>query len=183
MKPKVIIIHGNHGGTGEDEWIPWLKANLVKEGFEVLNPTMPDNEVAKSAIWLPYIEQELKADKNTIIIGWSSGAVATMRYTETHKLLGSILIGACYTDTGSKLEKQSGYYDEPWQWDAILDNQKWIVQFNSTDDPVIPIEEARFIHEKLQTEYHEYTDKKHFGWPVPMPEFPELLEIIKSKVI
>jgi len=155
---------------------------LEKRDFEVLNPTMPDNEEAKSSIWLPYLENELKADENTIIVGWSSGAVAAMRYAETHKLLGSVLIGACYTDTGDEVEKISGYYDAPWQWNTIKANQKWIAQFASTDDPVIPIEESRFVHEKLGTEYQEYTDKKHFGWPDDMPTFPELLELIVRKV-
>jgi hypothetical protein len=33
-------------------------------------------------------------------IGYSSGAVAAMRYVENHTIYGSILIGACYTDFG-----------------------------------------------------------------------------------
>lgn len=178
MKPRVVIIHGNHGGTGEDQWIPWLKVELEKRDFEALNPTMPDNEEAKRSVWLPYLEKTLKADQNTIIIGWSSGAVAAMRYAETHRILGSVLIGACHTDLGDDTEKISGYYNEPWNWDATKKNQKWIAQFASTDDPVIPIEESRFIHEKLDSEYREYTDMKHFGWPEPMPTFPDLLEVV-----
>jgi uncharacterized protein len=63
----------------------------------------------------------------------------------------------------------------------IRSNQKWIVQFASTDDPFIPIEECRFVHEKLQTDYREFTDKKHFGYPDPLPEFLELLELILRK--
>ena len=181
MNIKVIIIHGNHGGTGNDQWIPWLSDELEKKGFEVLHPTMPDNREAKSSIWLPYLQDELKTDEQTILVGWSSGAVAAMRYVENHKLLGSVLIGACYTDLGDTLEKLSGYYDAPWQWDAIRGNQQSIVQFASVDDPVIPIEEGRFVHEQLQTEYYEYPDKKHFGWPDPMPTFPELLEVILQK--
>ncbi|MEK7550140.1 MAG: alpha/beta hydrolase [Patescibacteria group bacterium] len=181
METKVIIIHGNQGGTGNDCWIPWLRTELEKEGFEVLNPTMPDNETAKSSLWLPYIENELKTDENTILVGWSSGAVAAMRYAETHKILGSVLIGACYTDLGDDIEKVSGYYDEPWQWDTIRKNQEWIVQFGSVDDPVIPIEESRFVSEKLNSEYTEFTDKKHFGWPDPMDTFPELLTSILQK--
>jgi predicted alpha/beta hydrolase family esterase len=177
-KIKVIIIHGNHGGTGEDAWIPWLKVELESRGFLVQNPTMPDNYEAKSSIWLPYIEKDLGADEQTILVGWSSGAVAAMRYAETHRILGSVLIGVCYTDTGSKLEKKSGYYDEAWQWEKIQQNQQWIVQFGSTDDPVIPPEESRFVHEKLQTEYVEFQDKGHFGWPKPMLTFPELLDAI-----
>lgn len=177
MKSKVIIIHGNQGGTGESVWIPWLAGELTKHGFEVQHPTFPDNEEAKSSIWLPYLE-ELGADENTILIGWSSGAVAAMRYAETHKIKGSVLIGACYTDLDDDIEKISGYYDAPWQWDTIRRNQEWITQFGSVDDPVIPVEESRFVHEKLGTEYQEFTDRQHFGWPTEMNTFHEVLDVV-----
>jgi len=68
-----------------------------------------------------------------------------MRFAETNKILGSILVGACYTDLGDEGEKASGYYSRPWEWDAIKGNQRWIVQFASIDDPYIPIKEARYI--------------------------------------
>lgn len=177
MKTKAIIIHGNSGGTGNDQWIPWLKSELESRGFEVLNPTFPDNEIARSSIWLPYLHA-LGVTEDTILVGWSSGAVAAMRYSETHKIKGSVLIGACYTDLGDEKEKQAGYYDEPWNWKSIRENQQWIAQFASIDDPVIPIGEGRYVHQMLETEYFEYPDKQHFGYPTPMPVFPELLEVI-----
>jgi predicted alpha/beta hydrolase family esterase len=179
MQPatKIIIIHGNGGGTGSDQWIPWLKKQLESRGFEVLNPTFPDNYDAKRSIWIPYLDT-LKVDDNTIIVGWSSGAIAAMRYAEEHTIKALVLVGACYTDLGEESEKISGYYDDPWQWNAIKSNQKWIAQFGSINDPVIPIEESRFVHEKLGTEYYEFPDKFHFGYPESMPTFPELLEVI-----
>ncbi|KND47099.1 MAG: hypothetical protein AB199_01565 [Parcubacteria bacterium C7867-004] len=176
---KVIIIHGNGGSTGNDQWIPWLADELRGHGFEVQHPTFPDNVEAKGSVWLPYID-ELGADEDTIIVGWSSGAVAAMRYAETHKLRASVLIGACHTDLGEESERVSGYYDAPWDWDAIRANQVWIAQFASIDDPLIPIEEARFIQEKLGTEYYESSDKQHFGYPDSMDTFPEVLDVILS---
>lgn len=179
--PKIIIIHGNHGGTGQDAWIPWLKIELENRGFEVQAPTFPDNEQAKMSVWLPYLARELKADENTILVGWSSGAVAALRFAEQHRLRGSVLIGACHTDLGDEMEKISGYYTAPWNWEAIRNNQDWIAQFASTDDPVIPIDENRFIAQQLQSEYQEFTDKKHFGWPDLMLEFPEVLDAISRR--
>ncbi len=176
--PNVLIIHGNGGSTGNDQWIPWLASELEKRGFKVQHPTMPDNVETKASVWLPYIKNELRAGENTIIVGWSSGAVAAMRYAEEHKIKGSVLIGTNHTDLNNDLEKISGYYDKPWDWEAIKKNQAWIALFASVDDPCIPIEEARFIHEKLQPEYYEFTDRKHFGYPTPMPEFPEVLDVI-----
>ena len=145
---------------------------------------MPDNILAREKYWISFIENELHADKNTIIIGHSSGAVAAMKYAETHKILGSVLIGASYTDLGDENEKASGYFDRPWQWDSIKNNQNWIIQFASTDDPYIPIKEPRHIHKMLDTEYIEDTDERHYtGLNHDKFEFPELLEVILLKLI
>jgi predicted alpha/beta hydrolase family esterase len=180
---KVIIIHGNSGSTGQDHWFPYVKKKLEALGLEVISETMLDNVVARESIWLPYIRHELKADENTILIGHSSGAVATMRYVENNKIFGSVLVGACHTDLGDDNEKASGYYNHPWLWDKIRANQNWIIQFASTDDPYIPIAEARYIHKKLGTEYTEAKNEGHYGGGGKEKyEFPELVEAIKNKL-
>lgn len=180
---KVIFIHGNGGGdiNKPDGWFPYVKRELEKMGLEVISQNFPDPIYARQEYWLPFLEK-LGADERTILIGHSSGAVAAMRYAETHQILGSILVSACYTDLGMESEKISGYYDKPWDWEAIKKNQHWIAQFHSTDDPLIPIEEARFVHQKLDSEYFEYTDQGHFGYPVSKLEFPEIVEVVGKKL-
>lgn len=181
---KVIIVHGNGGGTADIHWFPYLKKELEKLGVKAVAETFPDNDLARANIWLPFLKNNLGADENTVIVGHSSGAVAAMRFAEKNKIFGSILVGVCYTDLGEEEEKKSGYYDRPWDWQAIRSNQNWIIQYHSTDDPHIPIAEARFIHQKLKTEYYEYTNQGHFGGEGESDkrEFPELLEAIKSKL-
>ena len=179
---KAILLPGNGGCTPTDHWFPYLELELPKLGIEVINKQFPDTELARKEYWLPFIK-ELGADENTILIGHSSGAVASMRYAETNKILGSILVGVSYTDLGDDSEKQSGYYDAPWDWEAIKNNQRWIIQFASKDDPWIPIAEARFIHEKLNTDYNEYENRGHFGQSdAKLTEFPELVEALKVKI-
>lgn len=182
MKIKVIVLHGNGNSTPQDNWIPYVKRELEKLGVECLTPQMPDVPLCRSRYWLPKLKDELHADENTILIGHSTGALAAMRYAEQNKILGSVLIGAMHTDLGIENEKLSGYFDGPWNWEAIKNNQNWIVQFASQNDPWIPIAEARFVHEQLGAEYHEYTDKGHFGGDYYKAEFPELIAVIKEKI-
>ena len=179
MNTKVILIHGNSGYTQENFWLPYVAAELKKLGLTVIAKTFPDNKLARAEYWLPFIT-ELGADENTILIGHSSGAIAAMRYAENHKLLGSVLVSTYYTDLDDEEEKASGYFNHPWNWEKIRSNQKWIIQFASMDDPWIPIEEARFIHEKLETRYFEYTNEGHFGIPNDKKEFPEIITEIKK---
>ena len=175
---KVIFIPGNGGGETTDNWFSYLKTELEKLGVTVIASKFPDNDLAREIYWLPFIKNELKADENTILVGYSSGAVAAMRFAEKNNILGSILVGVCYTDLGDEKEKLSGYYNRPWNWEAIKNNQKWIVAFASADDPYIPIDKPRLIHEKLHTEYHEFTNQGHFQ---NKKTFPELLEALRKK--
>ncbi|HCR36109.1 TPA: alpha/beta hydrolase [Candidatus Woesebacteria bacterium] len=179
---KVILLHGNGGSTVEDNWFPYAKLEFEKLGLEVISKTFPDNKLARLEYWLPFLKDELKADENTILIGHSSGAVAALRFAENNKIYGSVIISASYTDLGEKSERVSGYFDKPWNWEKIKNNQNWIIQFASTDDPYIPIIGPRYIHEKLDTEYHEFTNKGHFGWDTGMKEFPELIKILSNKI-
>lgn len=178
MVSKIIFIHGNGGSTINDNWFPWVKKELEVLGAKVIAENFPDSIEAKSSVWLPFI-LSLGADEHSILVGHSSGAVAAMRFAEQNRILGSVLVSGSYTDLEEESEKVSGYFNDPWDWEKIKNNQKWIVQFASTDDPYIPIEEARYIHEKLDTEYHELDNQGHFGWDKGKKEFPELVETIK----
>ena len=132
--------------------------------------------------WI-FLENELEADENTVLIGHSSGAVAAMRYAEQHRLAGTVLVAACHTDLGDPVERESGYYNRPWDWERIRANQQWIIQYASVDDHCIPIEEGRYVRDQLQTEYYEFTDRGHFlGSSSGGKQFPELVVALSEKI-
>ncbi len=173
---KAMIIPGNGNTDISENWYLYLKDELEKLGIQVIAKTMPDPDIARKEYWLPFIEQQIGYGNDVILIGHSSGALAVMRYLETHKIFGAVLVGACYTDLGDAKEKQSGYYDGDWRWDTIKGNSNWIGLFSSKDDPYIPVTEPRHINEKLGAEYHEYVNKGHFNEAA----VPEILEAIKK---
>lgn len=178
MTPKAILIPGNGGCSPGDAWYPSVERGLDALGVTVINTTFPDSVKARASYWLPFLES-LGADDRTILIGHSSGAVAAMRYAETHRVLGSVLVGVCHTDLGDSFEAQSGYYRDPWRWPQIRDNQEWIGIFNSTDDPHIPIAEARHVAAQLKCSYFEFTDRGHFT----DGQLPEVVEFVRRELV
>ena len=176
-----MIIPGNGNTDISENWFLYVKQSLEAMGLHVIAKNMPDPVLARKSFWIPFIEKEL-GTTDAILIGHSSGAVAILRYLENHRAKGAILVGACHTDLGDENERLSGYFSDPWQWKKIKRNADWIVQFASIDDPYIPIEEARHIHDELNTEYHEYADQGHFGGDVHKTEFPEIIQMIKIDV-
>lgn len=176
---KAILIHGNGGLTAGDLWLPAVERGLSALGLTVVNQTFPDNVKARARYWLPYLE-ELGADDRTILVGHSSGALAAMRYAETHPLLGSELVSPCHRPLGNRLEIASGYYDTPWPWDRIREHQSWVGVYHSVDDPHIPVAEARFVAARLKARYFEFTDRGHF---VDDSTFPELVDFVRRQLL
>lgn len=175
---KIIFIPGNGGSATHDSWFPSIKKELEAHGLSVIAAPFPDPELARESIWIPFLLNELKVDKNSILVGHSSGAIAAMRVAENNQILGSVLVGAYHTDLGIEAEKQSGYFDKPWDRQKIKENQNWTVLFASQDDPWIPIDQPRYLHSKLKCEYHEYTNQGHFGGDYFKESFPELTHAI-----
>lgn len=180
--PKIIFIHGNGGGSAQDDWFVYAKHELEKLGIKAIVRDFPDPVYARERYWLPFLKDELKTDENTILIGHSSGAIAAMRYAEKNRILGSVLVGVYYTDLNNERERKSGYFNRPWRWKRIKANQKWAVVFASTDDPWIDIKEPRYLARAIGAEYHEYTDQGHFGGNKPYKKFPELIQVIRRRL-
>ena len=60
-----------------------------------------------------------------------------MKLIEKHRVAGIILVAAAHTDLGDENERASGYFDDPWDWKAMLPNVDFIHQFHSKDDHLI----------------------------------------------
>ena len=177
MKPRFVYVHGNETTHWSFAWAAWLKNQLDALGYETFFETMPDSILARSEYWLPFLKDHIKVGPNDVIIGWSSGATAAMRYAEQNKIAGSILISPSYTDLDDDLEKQSGYYDKPWDWKSIKSNQDKIALFYGSDDPYISQPEFEHIAQTLNPRVTKIDGGGHF---IEQNQFPELLEYIKQ---
>lgn len=175
MKPRIVYIHGNGASHWSFAWAKWLKEELDRRGYETFFETMPDSIIARSQYWLPFLENHIKAGEHDVLVGWSSGATAALRYAEAHKIRGSVLVGPSSSDLGDDLEKQSGYFDVPWQWQKIKENQQHIAIIHSDNDPYIPQEQFAIIEKELNPEIILLPNRKHF---IEEKTFPELLEYI-----
>ncbi|CAG8438993.1 5772_t:CDS:2 [Ambispora leptoticha] len=184
--PQAIILPGNGvSEPGTAMWYPYVASELGKAisretggklfPGEVILRQFPDWELARESVWIPFLEKDLKACSGTVLIGHSSGAVAALRYLEEHRVLGVVLVSAYHTDLGDPHERKAGYFDRPWNWSRISQNASWIIQFASTDDHLVPIEEQRYVHTMIGSEYREFNDRGHFNYQI---KFPELVDVI-----
>lgn len=172
MKPRIIYIHGNQVSHWSLSWSSWLKQELDERNYPSFFETFPDSIIARSEYWLPFLKDYVKAGEKDVLVGWSTGAVAALRYAETNKILGSVLISPSHTDLDDEAEKQSGYFTTPWDWESIKGNQKQTALLYGDDDPYIPQEEFQFIAGQLGSKTVKIAGGKHF---IERQTFPELL--------
>ncbi|KAF9300114.1 putative hydrolase rbbp9 [Mortierella antarctica] len=181
---RIILIPGNGNDSVETSmWYPSVIDALV----EAKNPTtqhplfpggsvlrnFPDSLDAHEHIWIQFMEDEIEIGEKDVVIGHSSGAAAILRYIETRKVEGVVLVSAYHSDLGDVMERESGYFNRPWDWDAISRNANWITQFSSPSDNLVPIEEQREVASRISgVDYIELPDRGHF---IRDFDFPELV--------
>jgi len=178
---KVAILPGNGGGEiTRSNWYGSVYKQITKfmDPGSVFMENMPDPELAREKYWLPFMRESLACDDRSIIIGHSSGAIAAMRFAEKYKVAGLVLVSTYVSDLGIDSERQSGYFDRPWDWDSIKSNSGFIVQFGSTDDPFLPWEEQQAVTDNLGAELHRFEDQGHFQ----SQTFPDLVKVVRERV-
>jgi pimeloyl-ACP methyl ester carboxylesterase len=126
-KPKCFILHGNNSTTINDGWYLSLSNYLNLLGYSVDIRDYPENIINNQEEIIKTLKN-LGCDENSIIIGHSSGAQAALRYSEIFKVLGLIIITPYVTHMNNSHEKESGYFDKPWDPLSIQQNCKWILQ-------------------------------------------------------
>lgn len=147
---RVVIVPGNGEGCASANFYPTLAASLRELGVDVALAEMPDADVARASVWLPFIRDVLGADSECVLVGHSSGALAALRLAEKHAFHAVVAVSVTDNDLGSENERASGYYDDPWDWFAMRSNVRHLVMFSSDDDPFIPIATQRKVAGELE---------------------------------
>lgn len=174
---RFIYLHGNGTINWAGAFAPWLKTSLEKAGYETVFETMPDSIIARKKYWLSFLYDFVKVRPDDSLIGWSSGAVCSLRYAEKNKIDNLVLIGCHYTDLDDEMEKQAGWFEEDWDWDSIKANINNAFVFYGDDDPYIPQDQFKFIAEKIGAKKFEIKDAGHFEKSTSIPGLLEALGI------
>ncbi|MDE1462518.1 alpha/beta hydrolase [Spartinivicinus poritis] len=179
---RAIFIHGNRGANADFGCFPYID-NLIRAfGIEIIRVNFPDPIRGRMKYWMPFLES-LQPNENTLIVGHSSGTSAALRYAETNKIYGSLLISAQSDDCGLEFERFSGFYESPFNWQQIKNNQNWIVQVHSSDDPYIPVTSATNLSNQLSSTLILTNQHGHFTeFDFATDSIPRLQEILTDKL-
>lgn len=177
---NAIILHGT-ADSPDLYWFPWLKRELEAQGYEVWLPQLPNAAKPNIADWRPFILENGKFSKDTIIIGHSAGAQIILSVLEIldQQIEKAILVSGYAKALGKDAESKKGIDD--YNWEAIKGKAKEFVFINSDDDPwTCDDKQGRIMQEHLGGQLIIRHDG-HMGsayFNQPYKEFPLLLELI-----
>lgn len=181
---RVFIIHG-WGGHSNEHWLPWLKRELEKSGFQVIIPQMPDADTPRIETWVPHLAKVVgKPDKDTYLIGHSMGCQTILRYLQSinGEVGGAVFVAGFFVRlTGLDAEEQpvaQPWMETPLNFDKIKQTTKNFVAIFSDNDEFVPPENAKGFEEKLGAKIIIEKEKGHFCTEDGVTELPSALNAV-----
>lgn len=187
---KFLILHGTSADHSK-QWFPWLKSKLEKLGHEVWVPDLPDAERPNIQKYNSLLFNSGWDFNDCVVIGHSSGSVAILgllqALPEDVKINTAVLVGA-FTKRLSESpswEMLRELFEKPFDFEAIKQKADKFIFVHSKDDPTCDINEARELCGQVNGEMIEFDGMGHFTTEqdTRFTEFPELLDVIKSKIL
>lgn len=179
---NAVILHGTLNSS-KDNWFPWLKKQLEEKGYRVFLPDLPGADKPQIDRYNKFLLKNWEYNSETILIGHSSGAVATLGLLEVlpKKVVvkRAILVAAFKDDLNWKPTKE--LFLKPFDFEKIKAHCKEFVLISSDDDPYVSLEHGKYFEEKLGVPLVILKGQKHFSvesMGEKYKEFPYLLELV-----
>lgn len=177
MKKRVYIIHGWGAGPKEN-WFGWLRRELEQEALTVEAPEMPNPFLPKKEQWVAKLNEVIgEPDGNVFLVGHSLGVITILRYLESlapgQKIGGAVLVSGFAESI--HIPVLENFTDGEVDFAKIKSACPKFAVFHSDNDPVVPLQRAFTLHEKLHAKLVIIDQMGHLDEGSGNCEFPELL--------
>jgi len=159
-------------------WKESLQAKLGQD-YLVLIPSMPNTANAKYTEWKMYFDRVAEVlEDDCILVGHSMGGIFLAKYLSECKfprrIAATILVAAPFDDDS---EEDLGDFKISTLSELFTEQAGRVIVFGAHDDPVIsPSDFDRYRDALPHADIQEVSAPDHYV----RPEFPELVEAIKS---
>ncbi len=179
---NAFIIHGAFGSP-EENWIPWLRANLTRQGYQVTAPAFPTPEGQTYEQWTGVMVQYVDMfTEETVLIGHSIGATFALCVLEQIdvSIAKTILVSGFLGHIGRTEfdEINHSIAGREFDWDTIRNNSKECIIIHGADDPYVSTDKARELGQLLNTEPIFIAQGGHLNTEAGYSTFNELLQLV-----
>ena len=149
---RFVLLHGREA-TPQDNFWPWIKAELESRGYEVQIPTLPNTNEPSDEEQADYAEKHCTFDENTAIIGHSFGGIVALRLLERgHKVnrvtLVSAPVSGKFLDTKVRASVTAAA-KKGFDYKKIKKGANGFVVLYDSTDKVVPVSDAQTLSREL----------------------------------
>jgi predicted alpha/beta hydrolase family esterase len=178
---NVIVIHG-YGETPESYWYPYLKKELEQKGYKVSIPLLPNTNQPTLKEQADFVLNNFEFDKDTILIGHSSGCPVILAVLEKNPVvINKAILVSGYITKLTTLSEGTKNLKDSWDFETIKKHSGEFIFISSDNDPWGCDEsQGELMHKELGGSLiinHE----GHMGsdtYKQPYKEFPFLLTLV-----
>ncbi len=165
-----ILIHG-WGGSPKKDWFGWASKEIVKQGYNVICPEMPESDEPKISLWVNKLTQILNVtNEEIILVGHSIGCQSILRTLSEIDVKSNIkkiiLVAPWWFLTIGESEEivAKPWYEQNIDFSKIENNYEDITCFFSDNDPVVPLNINKyFFVEKINPKIVIQKEMGHFS--------------------
>ncbi len=183
---KAALLHGTDG-TPQSAWLPWLKKELEKAGYEVWVPALPNNHTPNRQVYNDFLLGNDWDFTDNIIIGHSSGAVSVLNLLADKrcpKINTAVMVGAWAHMDGTELDFaqfKDTFPPNGFDFTTIINKAKILLFIHGDNDPYCPLEQAKLLAQNTKSDIVIIPNGGHLNRDAGYDEFPELLEILHMR--
>ncbi len=176
---RAVMIHGAYGSPQEN-WFPWLLAELKSQGLDAYLPGFPTPEGQTLDAWRDvFVERVGRLDDSTILIGHSLGVGFILNLLEEAEspVLGCFLVSAFVGLLGLPEfdAVNASFVDRKFDWQRIKRNAGHVRVYNGDNDPYVPLSRGADIATHLGVNLQVIKGGGHINASAGYTTFPRLL--------
>ena len=179
---NAIVLHGL-GATPNKYWYQYLEAELIKRGFDVWLPHLPNTADPDPIKQVNYVLKNGKFNSETLIVGHSSGCPLLLQILEKidEKIRQAIFVAGYF----KKIDyKPSNRFLKKFDWEEIKKHCENFTFVNSDNDPWgCNDKQGKIAFDKLGGKQIILHGEGHMGsnsYSQPYKEFPFLLKLLSD---
>ena len=175
-----LIVHGA-GGNPQENWFPWLKAELEKIRVGTFIPRFPTPKKQTLNEWMKvFSEFKDRIDEDAILVGHSLGVAFILNVLEKRKANAAFFVAGF----GGKVENEywegmKSFADKKFDWGSIRKNCSGFFVYHSDNDQYIPLSVAEELAGNVKGKLKVIKGAGHFNTAAGYNKFGLLLEDMK----
>lgn len=183
MPDQIVIVHG-FLSTPRHHWFRWLKAQLEKQGTQVILPCMPSPRDPSPEQWLAHLKACVPAPgRRTWFIAHSLGCATLMHYLaslEEDVSVGGAIMVAGFAEPVPAFPQLDKFTRQQMDFGRLKRRVGQWVTVRSLNDDVVPPDLTQALSRWLSAELYSFPAAGHFRQQDGFNQFPALLAVLRD---